>query len=95
MNRHSFHHCSSVEESINRQVGPRSPLFRSLSHPVRDDRNVNIYDTVQLSINRQVGPRSPLYCHACDTIYVPSGECSPAEETISRQVGPRSSLYCR
>ena len=61
MNRHSNHHCSSVAETINRQVGPRSPLFCSSPRTVADSRTVLACDPAQRAINRQVGPKSPLY----------------------------------
>ena len=95
MNRHSNHHCSSVAETINRQVGPRSPLFCSSPRPVADSRTVLACDPAQRAINRQVGPKSPLYCRSCDLELEPSFECSPADEAVNRIVGPRSSLYCR
>ena len=85
--------CSSVEHTISRQVGPRSPLFcQSCVAPSRDT-NVNTCSSVEHAISRQVGVRSPLYCRSCEVVLTPTSHES-VNETICRIAGPRSSL-CR
>lgn len=60
MSHHHNDHCSTVAQTISRQVGPHSPLY---CHPSNNNNNVNSHecDCVCQAISRQVGPRSPLF----------------------------------
>lgn len=94
MRQHHNHHCSTVDLTINRQVGPHSSLYcRSCDSIELAGHPCN---SVEQTISRQVGPNSTLFCRECHMEYESARtECGPVEQAISRQVGLHSPLYCR